>query len=45
MSYLGIRPISSLKLATFVEIKKHLMKIKTMYVEVRKPNEEVLQQS
>jgi len=44
MSYLGIRPISSLELATFMEMKKRLIKIKAMYVEVRKPNGEVLQQ-
>jgi hypothetical protein len=36
-SYLGIRSISSLELATFMEMKKSLIKTKTIYGEVRKP--------
>jgi hypothetical protein len=39
LSYLGIRSISSLELATFMEMKKRLIKTKTMYVEFRKPVE------
>jgi len=39
MSYLGIRSIASLELATFREMKKRFIKTKTIYVEVRKPVE------
>jgi hypothetical protein len=39
LSYLGIRSIASLELATFMEMKKRLIKTKTTYVQFRKPVE------